>query len=71
MERQLLGSRSGKLPDSFRPLLLFRAHGCRSDERHRFFEAVVHGRGGKWLGRVDSGRSASVPWTPAMEQKLT
>jgi hypothetical protein len=33
------------------------ARGCRSDERHRFAEEAVHGRGGKWLGRVESGPS--------------
>jgi hypothetical protein len=31
---------------------LLGAHGCRSDERHHFSEAVVHGRRGKWLGWV-------------------
>jgi hypothetical protein len=37
-----------------------RAHGARSDERHRFSEAVIHGRGAKWLGWVDSGPSRKV-----------
>jgi hypothetical protein len=40
-------------------LCLLCAHGCRSDERHRFSEAVTHGREAKWLGWVESGLAAS------------
>ena len=32
-----------------------RAHYCRPDERSRLSKAVVRGRDGKWLGRVETG----------------
>jgi hypothetical protein len=53
-----------------RPQLLC-AHGFRSDERHRLSEAVIHGRGPKWLGgieqsnaglAIDSNDGAGVYW---------
>ena len=40
---------------AYEALRLTRAHDCRPDERHRFDNAVICERDGKWLGRVGLG----------------
>ena len=37
------------------------AHVGRSTERHRFSKVIVRGRGGRWLGRVESRHSRRRP----------